>query len=369
MYLFVCGSFEISSSKDASPKLRTYQEFSKSFSVLDYGSKLCKNTRISEYEKCRREIVATYQDAVKAIASDGKSKLKGKLEDFLGYITEGDRTFLENSTPIKIKPRVSNTPDKWEGILLMATDRRHWIEKAVVVNSTEVKLSRHTDSRRSTSITIGINSIFCVRSLTKEEAPFPYFSYFQLETFSRVYTFMAKCQSDVDLWINVFITLRGTKITQQPNLKNSPLPSVTETEDLFFGRPSGFKLDKKRTVFNYRRILFHTSKVPVNPVELVESILDKAFQLQSAEGTADEAQWVDFMDSLCLLQTINVATLTDAEKICVLLNLYHTMVLHGSLLLGPPASWSSWPSFFNHVSYMIGFDVLSINELEHNGLR
>jgi hypothetical protein len=373
MYLFVCMS-DMPASKDNSPKLRTYQEFSKSFSVMEYP-KISKNTRISVSEKNRREIVITYQDYLKRSTLPNNSKLRVKLEEFLGTVSDGDRSFLENSSPVKIRSRSSNVPDKWEGSVLMAMDRRHWIEKSLMVTTSEVRICRHSDSRRS-SISIPINSVLGVKILTKEEAPFQYYSYFQIETFSRVYTFMVKSQIESEAWISVFVSLRGSKIVQPPNLKNFPVPGVTEPEELFFGRPSSFKMDK-RTLFNYRRIVFHRSTCVANtsniqnlsPNELVEKILDKGFKLQAAEGSADAAQWVDFMDALCGLQTIDICELNETSKICLLLNLYHTMVLHGMLLLGPPASWSSWPSFFNTVSYMVGYDVFSINELEHNGLR
>lgn len=44
-------------------------------------------------------------------------------------------------------------------------------------------------------------------------------------------------------------------------------------------------------------------------------------------------------------------------------------VIHGSLVIGPPPSWSSWPSFFNNIAYLLSFDVVGIAEVEHNLLR
>jgi hypothetical protein len=70
-----------------------------------------------------------------------------------------------------------------------------------------------------------------------------------------------------------------------------------------------------------------------------------------------------------LLQTVNVGQMKPREKFCFMLNLYHTMVLHGCFILGPPTSWATWNSFFSTVTYLVGHDIISILELEHNVLR
>jgi len=69
------------------------------------------------------------------------------------------------------------------------------------------------------------------------------------------------------------------------------------------------------------------------------------------------------------LQVVDLTSLSGADKIAVSLNVFHSMVLHGMIVIGPPASWSSWPSFFNFFSYMICFDFISLSEFEHNILR
>ena len=69
------------------------------------------------------------------------------------------------------------------------------------------------------------------------------------------------------------------------------------------------------------------------------------------------------------LQAFDFFSLDGLDKIAVFLNVFHAMVLHGMLILGPPASWSSWPSFFNFFSYIISYDFVCISEFEHNILR
>ena len=172
----------------------------------------------------------------------------------------------------------------------------------------------------------------------------------------------------------MFVGLLGNHISETPDLRNHPIPNLMESADIFFGRPNSFKLDRRR-VFNYRRIIFHPASglpseiLAQTPNELVEGILDKAFELVACGTSSDAALWVEFMDRISALQTLDISGINEKEKISLLLNLYHSMVLHGFLLLGPPVSQSSWASFFNSVSYLVSYDVISINELEHNGLR
>jgi hypothetical protein len=104
----------------------------------------------------------------------------------------------------------------------------------------------------------------------------------------------------------------------------------------------------------------------------VESLLRKAFHLSlSCEGEGataeDPAMWIDFMDTLSYLQvgsqhftssfhmyyitlhlcifygekTTDFRGLSESERCATFLNLYHVMVLHGTLILGP-SGWNSW---------------------------
>lgn len=57
---------------------------------------------------------------------------------------------------------------------------------------------------------------------------------------------------------------------------------------------------------------------------------------------SDEVQalWIQFMDGVALLQAADVSHLNPAsdEALCMFLNLYHLMVIHSCLVIGPPCS-------------------------------
>ena len=54
--------------------------------------------------------------------------------------------------------------------------------------------------------------------------------------------------------------------------------------------------------------------------------------------------WVEFMDGLSLLQRADISALPLAsdELLCLFLNLYHLLLLHAFLVVGPPDSQSKW---------------------------
>lgn len=56
------------------------------------------------------------------------------------------------------------------------------------------------------------------------------------------------------------------------------------------------------------------------------------------------------------------------EAVAFFLNLYHTLLQHALLLLGPPSS-KDWASFFSSISYEVGGDVFSLTEMEHCVIR
>ena len=369
MYIFAYASELSKVNRDTTPKIRAYQEFAKKFPICRYG-RLAKSVRMSPLEILRRQLVVSYRAAVSS--TDRSAAVK--LEEFLGHKSETDRTFLERSCPVSVSAKGTSFSNRWEGNVALATDRRFWMDRTLLVSGSEVCILRNAESRKSSGITFSLSSVLHVRTIPRNERPFDGFGFFQIETFARVFILMVLSDAVADAWVNVFAKLLGQSICEPANLTNHPIPNLMESGDIFFGRPSGYKLDRRR-VLNYRRIIFRPTAglsadiISQTPNQLVEGMLEKAFELVASGAAADAALWVEFMDRICALQTLDVSSITRKEKVALLLNLYHTMVLHGFLLLGPPVSQSSWASFFNSVSYLVAYDVISINELEHNGIR
>jgi hypothetical protein len=87
--------------------------------------------------------------------------------------------------------------------------------------------------------------------------------------------------------------------------------------------------------------------------------------LNSEQLRAGDSDWVRFWDELSLLQTVSLVGLSEPEKMTFFLNLYHVMVVHGSMVFGPPPTWSHWNAFYNHITYIVAGELVSIAEIEY----
>lgn len=176
---------------------------------------------------------------------------------------------------------------------------------------------------------------------------------------------------------------------------NSVSTRYVEREEFYLAKPACWKLDKRR-VFNHRRIYFrplttaqspssassssigqqsqqHQQPSAQHPCDVMASILSAAFYLSHVLRTentrGNDSDWVRFWDELSLLQTMSLTGLSEVERMSFFLNLYHVMVLHGSMVFGPPPAWNHWNAFFNQITYVVSGELVSIAEIEYCILR
>ena len=64
--------------------------------------------------------------------------------------------------------------------------------------------------------------------------------------------------------------------------------------------------------------------------------------------------WSEFTAGVCLLQRIDLASLelSFEELLCIYLNLYHCLLTHAFLIIGPPASIFKWPVRYTYILYL-----------------
>lgn len=380
-FLYVLPFAESANSQEGesillTPRFRSYTEISKAIPMLPIA-KLHKNKKLSITEKKRRQIIESY----KALLLNGTPKAATVIHNFLNKTNEVDNNFLGGVNTVVMHKKKPNSVESFEGNVAIAITARHWSEQYLVVTKSEIVITKSADmapSSRRASIRIPLGSVTYVRPLRHEETPMQGVSFFQVETFARIHYFAVRTERHLNEWLQAFSSFLGPATTQMSSARRQiaqALPSFVEPEEAYLAKPMAcFKLDKKR-IFNYRHIIFNPVGLPrrlrdMHPCELAESILIKAFDLlQSESGNATAVQWITFMDELSVLQTVDITVLSERERCAFFLNLYHIMVAHGTLVIGPPPSWSSWQSFFNTVSYMLSYDIISIAELEHNILR
>ncbi|CAL8371111.1 unnamed protein product [Arctogadus glacialis] len=76
-----------------------------------------------------------------------------------------------------------------------------------------------------------------------------------------------------------------------------------------------------------------------------------------------------YCDMAVQLQRVELASLTREEKLAFFINTYNALVIHGYLRLGPPTSMWQRYRFFNYVSYLIGGEVFTLQDIENGVLR
>ncbi len=96
--------------------------------------------------------------------------------------------------------------------------------------------------------------------------------------------------------------------------------------------------------------------------------------------------WIEFMDGVSLLQCIdldqklvpeprgstiasNGNTLEENTRIAFFVNLYHLLVLHGFLVIGPAKGVQDFIFIFTKLAYEVSGDILTLSEIEHCVLR
>ncbi|XP_051564484.1 uncharacterized protein LOC127447042 isoform X3 [Myxocyprinus asiaticus] len=69
------------------------------------------------------------------------------------------------------------------------------------------------------------------------------------------------------------------------------------------------------------------------------------------------------------LQRVELLSLSREEKLAFFINIYNSLVIHGNLHLGFPKNLWQRYRFFNYVSYLIGGEVFTLQDIENGVLR
>lgn len=69
------------------------------------------------------------------------------------------------------------------------------------------------------------------------------------------------------------------------------------------------------------------------------------------------------------LQRVELLSLSREEKLAFFINIYNALVIHGYLRLGAPTNMWQRYRFYNYVSYLIGGEVFTLQDIENGVLR
>ena len=264
-------------------KLRSVSEFERVFPLTKLP-KLAKLKRLTTIEKQRRQLAETYK-----VLLTKPGTHQTQMQSFFGSTNDCDKGFL--NMPMSKNVRRSGE-EVWEGSVAFATDRRHWVEAFLLLSLTEVLICKAADAKKVV-LKFPMSSVLSARAMTSDEVPMDGFSFFLIETFSRVHYFMVKGNRQLEGWLQV---LANAKITKRTVIQEG---AGNVIEDIYFGKSTAWRFEKKR-LLNYRNIYFRPQGLPIgirtiSAAQLAEGLLEKVFCLLQTDGTADAYQWIEFM--------------------------------------------------------------------------
>jgi hypothetical protein len=263
---------------------------------------------------------------------------------------------------------------KLSGFLFRAVSDRHWIEEWVKL--TDRCIYFYHPEKRKRSFCVHLSNIIELGRLQQDECPSLSGQFFLvIKTLGRSIYLMFGSEKDCEMFFSATLnqkiqveggTDRMNSVDSDSSFSSLSLSLVDNPADEFLHRSTMWNCQKRR-ILNGGKFLFRHPAVPPDPLRLVEDALKQA--LDSVNNGDEVEQRRIFLDSTAMLKQADVRALSDTSKLVFFLNLYHLMIMHAYLVIGPPGWSLQWISYFNNIAYQVSDDILSFAELEHCILR
>lgn len=324
--------------------------------------------RMSSKEKLRRMV--GYVLVHPENANAGPQKLK----DFMEKQEKFRNVLLRRAEPTLVGDKKVRESLKWSGFTAHSVSDRHWVEEWTTINTRTNSIDFYHPEKKRPSNRIMLSSILQVRSLPSEMSPTVFGYYFLvIETLGRSVYLMLGSESERDALVELIPRL---KVLQ--NEEEGAIHSTASNESNFFW-PFENPVDeflhdstvwscKNRRILNCGKFFFRSHDSVEDPLSLVGRSLRLALGTDSSSSDVVEQRHA-FLMSAADLKQANLKGLSENAKLTFFLNLYHVMVVHASLVLGPPDSSFRWLSYFNNIAYVVDDDIFSLAELEHCIIR
>jgi len=317
--------------------------------------------RISSSERTRRILGWKYAEAHARERDRNHNQLR--LRRFHKIQCRSDANFLKRKEPTTTKVNGIKS-----GFVARALSDRHWKEERMVLAENTRELLFHHAEGSKIHLRIPLSSLIGVSTLTNDAdlLPLPTYYYLQIETFVHVTYLMFRSKEERDSWLDAL-----DKMLQDHRSTRSFDTELFTYEDPVheFLTKSSMWNCQKRKILNCRRNSFRTprSNTPKETLQLAERALSKVLSLKP-KG-ANDSDLREFLDDAAALKQADAHSLSEEEKCAFFLNVYHTMIMHSYIILGPPVSGTEWVSYFNNIAYQCSDDIFSLAELEHNIIR
>jgi Protein of unknown function (DUF1769)/Protein of unknown function, DUF547 len=312
--------------------------------------------RLSPTEASRRRIGLRYAEALMGKASPSKMRQFQRLSSYY------DNNFLRRGGIRK------NDSHLLSSVLARAVSDRQWIEERVCVTEEEVLFYRLDRGRPHFRISLA--SIVKLEPLPEEECPLMQgYHFLSIETFGRATCLMFRSASEIHSWIAAIGDHRPVRhALATTNSFSNHLIDADEPSSEFL-RTSAMWDCSKRKLLNARKFSFRTPAKtdPASTLALAENALRKAAALDP-KGS-DDFDLIEFLDCSSALKEADAHALNEDQRSAFFLNVYHIMIMHAFIVLGPPDSSLRWLTYFNTIAYQCADDIFSLSELEHNIIR
>ena len=313
--------------------------------------------RMASMERTRRVLGLRYAKEL-----SGK-KSPSRLSEFQKLITPFDRKFLRRDPPI-----LKNIVAVKSGFIARALSDRHWVEEWGIITEEDI-VFYHIDKTKP-NFRISRSNIVRVESIAGgEESIIPMYYFLSIETFGRSTYLMFRLEDDRNSWVDTI--MQHLSVDAERNGRTTftnHLINVDEPAAEFLHKSTMWDCNKRK-ILNCRNLSFKTPSAERQPdsLALAETALIKATSLQP-KGPND-SDLIEFLNSAAALKDADAHSLNLDERLAFFLNVYHVMIMHAFIVLGPPDSAFNWLSYFNILAYQCSDDIFSLAELEHNIIR
>jgi hypothetical protein len=282
-----------------------------------------------------------------------KSGQTEKVESFISKESILSDLFLNRQMPL-MSDKERFVVQKC-GFVARAISDRHWVEEYVKITTRAI--SFYHPEKRKFHLKVSLRSIVGVERLAPELNPqFRQHYFLVIETSGRPVYLMFGNEKERDSWLDLIPRLKQTRqedgdsVSSDDSGRSARLVEIGNPAEEYMHKSSLWNC-KHRRIMNCRRFSFRC-QTSGDALQLVEDALNRA--LESAKDSFDDfGRRGAFLDSAAALKQANVHSLPEDARLTFFLNLYHVMIMHAFLVLGPPDSSLKWISYFNNIAYQV----------------
>eukprot|EP00127_Corallochytrium_limacisporum_P002687 Clim_evm123s134 gene=Clim_evmTU123s134 len=236
----------------------------------------------------------------------------------------------------------------------------YWREEWMLILDNRVCLYRSNTSKPYREFYP--EEIVSVGPFSQETLPFGVGSFLEIGTIGKIFYFAVKDDETRDKIIEIVADLMppGDKMS----LVDADFYRGSDPREFYLQKSSRY--GSSRVLLNSRRLWFGPRSSD-EPKLLVQKLLRQGMVLRV---DSPRENILAFLDATARLKGVHLnVSWTEAEKMSFYLNLYHLLLVHALLLLGPPSSSVSRITFYTKVCYEVGSFYYSLSEIEQGCLR